>query len=276
MSRFVDHAEGGFGWRERAGSGPVLVALHGIGSQARAFDALAEQLQGWRIIAWETPGYGASDPLSQDWPQGRDYADALFRFVMQQKLDRFFLLGHSLGTLVGAAFANMHPERLLGLILASCAQGGGIAPGSDLPDAYAFRLRDLQNEGPVAFASARAPRLIYQPELNPVLVDAVAAGMARVRMPGYKQAVRFLASGDLARDCTTLQVRTAVVVGTEDIVTAPEQSVRAHGCLGPTTQGALVQVPEAGHALPQQAPDVLARVIEIHARDCRTHQENCT
>lgn len=272
MSGFRDHSSGGFGWRERPGAGPVLVCLHGIGSQPSAFDALADALPGWHVIAWDAPGYGRSDPLGADWPVAADYAQALGRFADHLGLARFHLLGHSLGTLIGAAFARACPERVLSLTLAACAQGGGAAPGI-LPEAPAARLRDLAALGPEGFARARAPRLVFRPEDNPALVDAVADGMARVKMPGYGQAVRMLASGDLAADCAALTVPTAVIVGVEDIITPPAQSQRAHAALPQPARGVLVSVPGTGHALPQQAPAALAATIQTHAANAAEQED---
>lgn len=276
MSTFSDHVADGFGWRERPGPGPVLLALHGIGSQPSAFDALAGHLVGWHVIAWETPGYGASEPLAQDWPEAVDYAQALAGFAAYRGLARFHLLGHSLGTLIGAAFAKANPDRVQGLHLVSCAQGGGVVPGADLPQAQAARLDDLAREGAADFARKRAPRLVFQPDCNPQLVTSVTFGMARVKMPGYGQAVRMLASGDLARDCAGVRVPTAIVVGAEDIITPPDQSRRAHAALPAPCRGALILVPGAGHALPQQAPAALADAIKTHARESCAQQETRT
>lgn len=261
-----DHITLGLGWREHPGDGPVVLALHGIGSEARAFDAVVANLPGWRVIAWETPGYGPSTPLAADWPVAADYADALAGLLDALGLARVHVMGHSLGTLIGAAFAKAYPERVESLTLASCAQGGGVTPGTALPAPQAARLDDLARQGPEAFARARAraPRLIFQPEHNADLVAAVAAGMAKVQMPGYGQAVRMLASGDLAADCAALTVPTSVIVGAEDVVTPPDQSRRAHAALPQTIRGALTLVPGTGHALHQQAPAALAAVIRTH------------
>ena len=106
-----DHIAAGIGWREHAGDGPVLVALHGIGSEARAFDALAAALPNWRVLAWEAPGYGPSEALGVDWPSAMDYAAVLEAFLDARGLARVHLLGHSLGTLIGAAFAKAQKKR---------------------------------------------------------------------------------------------------------------------------------------------------------------------
>lgn len=252
-------------WRERPGAGPVLLALHGIGSEARCFDRLAACLPGWRLIAWNAPGYGASAPLAQDWPLAADYAAALHGLVTALGLGRVHLLGHSLGTLVAAAYAARHPDRLHSLTLAACAQGGGVPPGSPLPAAHAARIDGLRDEGASAFAAARAPRLIHAPEANPGLVAEVRDSMARVTLPGYAQAVRMLASGNLADDCAQLAVPTAIVVGSRDSVTPPDQSARAHSALSADMQVGFTQIPDTGHALHLQAPQALARVLVTQA-----------
>lgn len=265
---FQDHVAGGFGWRERpgeAGAGALpLVCLHGIGSEARAFDALAGALHaGLRVIAWEAPGYGPSAPLPQDWPEPADYADALARLADGLGLERFWLLGHSLGTLIGAAFAARHPDRVAGLALVSCAQGMGVAPGSPLPARAQARIDDLERLGPAAFACARAPRLIHEPARHSELVAAVAAGMARVRLPGYAQAVRMLASGDLAGQAAALRVPSCVFVGAEDVVTPPAQSRAVWDALPAPTRRHYAELSDTGHAAPQQAPAALAAQLTV-------------
>lgn len=259
------HITAGFGWREHPGDGPVLVALHGIGAEARAFDAMAAHLPDWRVIAWEAPGYGPSTALPNAWPVAADYATSLGVFLTALDLSRVHLMGHSLGTLIGAAFARQAPQRVASLTLAACAQGGGCTPGKELPPAQAARLTDLSRLGAATFARNRAPRLIYQPDQHPDLVSAVADGMRKVLLPGYTQAVRMLASGDLAADCAQLQVSTAVVVGSEDIVTPPDQSRTAYSALAPAQRGAFTLIPNTGHALHQQAPAMLAQAIRDHA-----------
>ncbi|MFZ1682324.1 MAG: alpha/beta hydrolase [Rhizobiaceae bacterium] len=275
MTGFVDFDSAGVAWRERAGGGPVLVALHGIGSQARSFDLLAARLPGWRVIAWEMPGYGPSAPLAAEWPVAADYAAALDRMTTMQGLSRFHLVGHSLGTLIAASFARHFPGRVQSVTLASCAQGGGIAPGSGLPADQAERIAELEHNGPAAFAATRASRLVYEPEANPALVAAVEAGMSRVRLPGYRQAVRMLAAGNLAADCARLAIPTAVTVGEADIVTPPPQSRRAHAALPDAVRGDFTLVAGAGHALHLQAPAALAAVIETRARTAATVREEC-
>jgi pimeloyl-ACP methyl ester carboxylesterase len=65
-----------------AGSGPPLVLLHGIGSAAASFRYQLEALSArFRVVAWDSPGYGASTPLAIEHPDTSDYAAALDAWV---------------------------------------------------------------------------------------------------------------------------------------------------------------------------------------------------
>jgi pimeloyl-ACP methyl ester carboxylesterase len=266
---FHDQLTGGLGWRERpgtgAGAGQTMVCLHGIGSEARAFDAMAAALPPHlRVIAWEAPGYGPSVPLDAEWPLAGEYADALAGLADTIGLRQFHLLGHSLGTLVAAAFSVRHADRVRSLTLVSCAQGMGAAAGDALPAAAQARLDDLARLGAAEFAHRRAANLVHAPQANPVLVAAVAAGMARVRMPGYGQAVRMLACGNLSADAAKITRPTCVIVGAQDRVTPPAQSRAVWNALPDAVRLHFAELPDVGHAAPQQAPQALADTVARH------------
>lgn len=254
MTLHADIAQG-IEYLERPGTGgPTVVLLHGIGSQARSFDIAIRQLPAdWRVIAWNAPGYGRSDPLPQPCPQALDYAQALHRLIRELRLPTVVLAGHSLGALVGAAYAATHRDQVSHLLLASPALGHGMAPGT-LSAAAQARIDDLQAQGPQAFAAARAGRLVFRPEQAPELLARVQQAMSQVNSRGYGAAVRMLSSGRLLDDAVRLLVPTDVIVGAEDVVTPPDGARRVHETLNPPTRGRLTLVPGCGHALYQQCP----------------------
>jgi pimeloyl-ACP methyl ester carboxylesterase len=262
-----DHLTAGIGWRDWPADGPIALCLHGIGSRAAGWARLARALPDWRLIAWEAPGYGPSAPLPMPAPTAADYAAALNALIEGLDLPRVHLVGHSLGTLIGAAFARRWPDHLETLTLASCAQGGGLAPGAPLAPTHQARIDDLAALGPTDFARTRAPRLIHDAPAHPDLARDATDAMASVTLPGYAQAVRMLAMGDLVADCRRIETPTAVIVGAQDVVTPPDQSARAHAAL--PNPGAFVTVPGCGHALPLQAPGALATLLQ--AQSCPQH-----
>ena len=99
------------------GAGTPIVLLHGIGSNAQSFVPLIEALEGRPALAWNAPGYGASQPLTVDWPDASDYAAAVSRLLTHLGISRCILLGHSLGTLIAARFAVTSPKQVAMLFL---------------------------------------------------------------------------------------------------------------------------------------------------------------
>ncbi|WP_416906771.1 MAG: alpha/beta fold hydrolase [Polymorphobacter sp.] len=102
---------------EESGDGPALVLLHQSPLSGRQFaPALPLLAQNFRVIAPDTPGFGASDappaPASIN-----DHADALAGVLDGMGLARVHLLGHHTGAAIAAAFAARHPERVDRLIL---------------------------------------------------------------------------------------------------------------------------------------------------------------
>lgn len=254
---FVRGRAASVSYLRRAGPGPALLCLHGIGSRGSSFDALLPHLPAdWDVIAWDAPGYGTSDPLARDWPVAADYAGAALRLMDALGLDRVMVLGHSLGTLMGAALAVQAPGRVSRLFLTSCAAGHGARAGGPLSPAAASRLSALDRDGAAAFSAARAPRLLADPD-GPARAGVIA-DMAAIRMPGYGQAVRMLASGLLTADLAQVRQPTTLIWGDGDIVTPRDQTDRAAAALGGAP---VITIENAGHALHAEAPRAVAEAI---------------
>ncbi|MAM63184.1 alpha/beta fold hydrolase [Maritimibacter sp. UBA3975] len=263
MSGWTTHSAAGLEYLERPGNGETLVLLHGIGSQAASFTPLLPHLpRSARVIAWSAPGYGESHPLDREWPEATDYAAALRRLFAALDIGRATLVGHSLGALMGAAFAARHGDLVCRLVMASPALGHGVVRGGGLSSAAQSRIDDLEHEGAAAFAAARAARLVHRAEDHPEAVEIVRDAMSRVKLPGYAQAARMLASGRLLDDAERLSVPTDVIVGAGDVVTPPDGARRAHAAVPARYRGAFTLVPEAGHAIYQQAPAAFATALE--------------
>lgn len=254
--------EGGVSFLRRSGDRKVLtlVLLHGIGSNAASFAALTTVMPApLNVIAWDAPGYGASDPLTVERPTPRHYADALAKFLDALGLGRIVLAGHSLGALFAGSFAVHHADRVSALALISPALGYGVTPGGRLPAGVQSRIDEINQIGPAAFAKKRASRLVGDPEALPDIVAAVEQAMAAVRPHGYIQAVHALGAGQLLAEAESIQAPATVAVGALDQITPPANASALYKAL-PRAQD-FHQIANAGHALPQEQPAVLADIL---------------
>ncbi|MEU7556620.1 alpha/beta hydrolase [Streptomyces sp. NPDC044571] len=97
------------------GTGRPLLALHGHLSEGASFTALAAALgPGRRVIAPDQRGHGDSD-RAPDYTRGGYVAD-LHALVDHLGLDRFAVLGHSLGAVNACHLAAELPHRVEALI----------------------------------------------------------------------------------------------------------------------------------------------------------------
>ena len=251
--------------RRAATPGATLVFLHGIGSSAASWAALARDLDpAFGAIFWDAPGYAGSDDLAASWPTPADYARALAALLDRLNADPVVLVGHSLGSLFAGAFAAAYPERVQSLALFSPALGYRIPPGAELTPPLQARLDNLERLGAAEFAIRSAPRLVAAPEAKPQIVARIAAIMSGVRARGYGQAVRALASGDLLADAEKIVAPALVAVGVQDTVTPPENARRLYAALPRPDR--LIEVADAGHALPQEDSATAARILNEFLR----------
>jgi len=242
-----------------AGVGPqTLVLLHGIGSSARSWTNLLPLLAPHsRCLAWDLPGYGGSDPLDVEFPTTTEYLAVLELWIAKEAVDRPVILGHSLGALIAGEAARQWPDRIAGLVLADPASGHGAISADEWPTALTSRIADLKSLGQPAFAAARAPRMCAA-EATENARTVTELEMARVRLPGYAQAVALLAQADLASTLPHTNCPITFMVGAEDRVTPPAGVRRLASVRGDM---AYIELPDAGHAGYVETPLAYAEPI---------------
>lgn len=237
-----------------------ILLAHGFTGAKEDFADVVPRLAaaGWEAVAPDLRGHGPGPH-----PPGRAsyslaiYADDLLRLADDLGWDRFVLLGLSMGGMAAQLVALSHPERLLGLVLAST--GHGPPDGVD-PQAVAAGRAVVEGGGLAALADATRGR------------DDVFATPAHRRLlaqrPGYAEygdakllscspdmwvamAEEHVRQEDRLSALAGLRVPTLVVVGEQDGAFL-EQSRR----IAATVPGAkLVVLPDAGHAPQFEQPE---------------------
>ncbi len=103
------------------GDGPPLILIHGIGASRHSWDGLIRQLRAhFRCISYDLRGHGLSPipapPYTLD-----DLVEDLEALRRELHLEKAHLAGHSLGGMIGPAYARRYPQRVLSLGLYSTA-----------------------------------------------------------------------------------------------------------------------------------------------------------
>ena len=101
----------------KAGTGPALLLLHGIGDSSDTWRPVFERLaQHHTIIAPDLLGHGRSEKPRGDYTVA-GYANGMRDLLSVLEVDRVTVVGHSLGGGVAAQFAYQFPERCERLVL---------------------------------------------------------------------------------------------------------------------------------------------------------------
>jgi pimeloyl-ACP methyl ester carboxylesterase len=259
--------------------GVPLLFVHGFGNDAHVWDDVAPAVAPYyRTLALDLRGHGDSD---RD-PEARyDYdfhvAD-LEAVTARLGIERFVLVGHSLGGRIAMLFAGRHPERMAGLAIvdsapeldprgtvriqldlqrsaggAEASGGGGPSFASEAeyrellarnyPAAGREQLHRLARHGLRARADGR-----FEPKLDPAWFRG-RKGAGETEMRDREARITSELWDALARvPCPTLVVRGAA----SDVVSADVADRMAEEVLA---QGRLVVIPRAGHSVMVDNPE---------------------
>lgn len=103
------------------GSGPPLILVHGIGAARDTWRFMTEDLaQHFTVVSYDLRGHGTSPNPSPDFGLEELVAD-LERVRERVGLESAHIAGHSLGGMIGPAYARTYPERVKSLALLSTA-----------------------------------------------------------------------------------------------------------------------------------------------------------
>ena len=215
----------------QAGSGPDVVLLHGLagnsGTWEQQFKKFADR---FRMTAWDAPGYGHSDPVT---PAVDAYADTLGAFTQAIGIERFILIGHSMGGVVAGNFAGRYRDRLSGLVLSCTHLGRRQRAGGPLGEKYLARLAQYEAMTPLDYGRARA-KSMAAPGCDPKILEEFARIAAETRKEGLEAAARVVSEADNRSHFSHLDMPVLVLAGdldrtvsresTEELVAAiPEQ-----------------------------------------------------
>jgi pimeloyl-ACP methyl ester carboxylesterase len=230
------------------GQGPGLLLAHGAGGGVTAnFGPLLAELAAARTVV------GADYPAAAG--SLDELADGLVRAATQAGVEKFAVLGYSLGTAVAVRVATRHPERVTGLVLTA---------GFAFPDARMRLALDVWAHLLEGDRKVLASYLVQVASSEPYLaahtqeeVDAAVAVTADSVPAGTAKQIDLVRAVDTRAELASIAVPTLVIATTLDGLVPPRHSRElADGIPG----ARLVEV-AAGHGIAQEAPEAWLAAI---------------
>jgi 3-oxoadipate enol-lactonase len=241
-----------------SGDGDAVVLLHGFPLSREIWDAQVRALSGYRVVAMDLRGMGASRVVDGPYLM-ESLAGDVAAVLDALGIERATLVGHSLGGYVALAFARMYVERLARLALV-CSR---IA--ADSPERAAHRF-ELADEAERSGSSARIIDEFRNATLGattkqncPEIVEKFTKIAEKHDPRGLAAMLRGMALRDGADDIAgDLSMPVLVVAGDEDPGIPAQESA---GLTGAFPAGRLVTIARSGHVPMLEQPGELSACL---------------
>jgi pimeloyl-ACP methyl ester carboxylesterase len=260
----------------KAGSGPALLLLHGLGCDHRTWAPVVAALsRRYTVIAPDLLGHGLSDKPRADYSVG-GYANGMRDLLTVLGIDRVTVVGHSFGGGVAMQFAYQFPERTERMILVA---SGGLGPDVT-PAIRAITLPGFhQAMGLVTMPGVRqlstlALRALAASGLRQTRdLDEVAAIVDSFKDPQARRAIRHVVSAvvDWRGQIVTMVDRAylteampmCIIWGAEDaVIPAEHASLAAEFAPAATIE----VIPDAGHFPHKDHPQRFVKILDEFIR----------
>ena len=245
---------------DRQGSGPPLVLVHSLLTDARAFDTVAPRLSAnFELHRVWLPGFGASQPLTDPSPTLFDIAEALAEALEAAGVtgDEVTVLGNGFGSFVCVALATRSGDLFGPLVVAN----GGAAFSEQRRAAFTT-MSDLVSDSGMEAVVETAVQRIFTPEYlqaHPEAVEERRAVLLEIDPGSFAASCRALRDMDLRPHLGAIGNPTLVIAGGSDATTPPEMGAE----LADGVRGAEFVVLEGcGHCPPLESPAAFCEAVE--------------
>jgi len=99
------------------GPGEPILLIHGLGSAATAWKPIIQKLESkFKVISIDLPGHGSADWIDHRSLEPEVLAKLVFELMSENNIEKFHLVGNSLGGWIALEMAAMIPDRVKSLV----------------------------------------------------------------------------------------------------------------------------------------------------------------
>lgn len=233
---------------EVTGKGPVVLFIHGWGSEHGSFNGLVSALKGqFQCISLDLPGFGDSQAPNETWGI-HEYAEFVASFIHKVDAEPFAVVGHSNGgTIAMYALSQklLKPTKLV--LLASAG----------VRDEDGARRLVYKTVAKVGKQVARVLPKSAQKKLRRKLYDSAGSDMfvSPHLQETFKRVVRY----DVQKDASMIAQPALLIYADDDTETPVRYGQKLENAL----QSARLEVlPSGGHFVFQKQPDTVSTLMK--------------
>jgi pimeloyl-ACP methyl ester carboxylesterase len=243
---------------------PALLLLHGFGSSLQAWDDWSVKLeQKYRVIRLDLPGFGLTGASpDHDYSEEKDLT-ILTHFADKLGLDKFSVIGHSMGGKMAWSLAAAQPDRVQALVL--------MAPDG-FPETKDIGTKPYEVPAIMGLIKYVLPKYLVRKSIEPAFANSAALNEALVnryfdmlRAPGVRGAILDRSNQTIYSDpvprLKAIKAPTLLIWGEQDQMIP---STNAQSYANVLSNSTTVLVPKLGHLLQEEQPEKgLAAVMQF-------------
>ena len=228
----------------------TLLFLHGVGGGRAAWDRQVPYFTrlGYRVLAWDQPGYGAAAMVE---PYDLEQVAGALRGVLEGLGEPAILVGHSMGGMIAQEAYARFPQLVKALVLGFTSPSFGGGSREFVEKFIAARIAPLDaGEGMAQIAARLMPTMRGSKSLPEGLAQAERV-MSGIPPATYRKAVQLLTTFDRREQLPGIGVPTLLIAGSDDR-TAPAAVMERMAQKIPGAEYVLLQ--GCGHLGPLDQP----------------------
>ena len=259
---------------ELSGEGQPVLCLHGIGGGIESFRPQLEAatgltsdssdsgsastaLKGVQVLAWNMPGYGASD--TGDWPPTfMSLSASLGDFIETLNLGPICLIGHSIGGMLALEHALRRPEQVTSLVLIGTTPSFGGRDDTFKETFLNARLAPLDAGMNMAEMARQAAPQLVGPTTSKETIESIERPMAEVSERTWRGILECLVTFNRRDDLERVTQPCCLIAGGYDANASARTMERMAERL-PNSDFHLIK--RTGHMIHQEAPMEVNSII---------------
>lgn len=210
---------------DTVGKGPAVVLIHGFCEDSRMWEEFSLDLveEKYKVITIDLPGFGQSSV----WPNVSiaDMAGAVHAVLQELKLDKVIMIGHSMGGYVSLAFAEKHPEYLIGM---GMFHSHPYADSEEKKDGREKGIGFIERQGSALYVKQLIPAL-FAPDFvnsNAFLIEKLTFRASKYKAEGIIEGLKAMKNRpDRSPVLSTISCPVLFIVGKKDKAVPADKSM---------------------------------------------------
>lgn len=239
--------------RAEAGDAPYpIVLVHGAGGTHLHWPPQVRRLPGFHTLAVDLPGHGRSEGVGEQ--EIEAYARRLVNWAEAVGFSQALWVGHSMGGAIVLTLALTYPEKVSGL--------GLVATGARLP-VNARLLESTAHAETFPLAVETIMKWAFSPQAPARLRELATQRMQEVRYTVVHNDFAACNRFDVSKQLGNIRAPAVVIHGTTDKMTPYYYGEFLAQAI---PQARLVTVPDAGHMVMLEQPEMVAEALRGFAQ----------